>query len=176
MTEKQIVQNAWPHIEKRDGLIEGSGIFTTKAIPTGQIVCNYGGELLSKVEGLKLEEIDLSDYLIELKIRDETFFYNNPTCIGYGGYLNHSKRHPNIYPKLYLTMNGRPEIMFIMKHKMPAGIQLVWDYGHAYKGVEQCVASCTKCGEFPIERWIEILFNLKCPFDLIEYHTYFTFD
>ena len=154
MTEKQIVQNAWPHIEKRDGLIEGSGIFTTDTILTGQIVCNYGGEILDKEHGLQLVANDESDYLTEFGFKDRTLFYNNPTCIGYGGYLNHSKRHPNISPKLFLTIDGKPEIMFITKHKIPAGIQLVWNYGHAYKGVGQCVASCIKCGEFRIYIYI----------------------
>ena len=139
MTETQIAQNAWPYIERRDGLIEGSSIYTTKPIPAGQFVCSYGGEVLEKVDGKLLVANDNSDYLIEFKVRDKTFFYNNPTCIGYGGYLNHSKKHPNVYPKLYLTMNGKPEIMFIAKRKVPAGIELVWDYGHAFKGVSQCV-------------------------------------
>ena len=146
--ELDLSQNVW-NIEKQDGLAEGSGMFTTQQIPAGQKICHYGGDLLCEQQAEQLVEDGKSDYLIEFTVGNVTCFLNNPTSQdGLGGYLNHSSKHPNVYPKFFFNTQGNPDIVFISKKKIPAGIELVWDYGPAYQGVRKCVTSCDKCGEF----------------------------
>ena len=62
----------------------------------------------------------------------------------YGKYINHSSKHPNLRPKLFLR-NGLPDILFLAQKQIQPGEQLTYNYGSQFKFVSQCVVGCKQC-------------------------------
>ena len=62
-----------------------------------------------------------------------------------GKYINHSKIHPNLKCRLFVTSKGVIDVLFITIRNIVAGEQLIWDYGNSYDGVQNCVEDCPKC-------------------------------
>ena len=114
-----IENQSWPSLEVTEGLPEGRGVFATSKIDSGSMVCNYGGVLLNKHQGNIIPEED-SNYLMELTVfpGEHTFFLNHTmdSEFTYGKYINHSSKHPNVRPKVFLK-NGLPEVIFFWPRK-----------------------------------------------------------
>ena len=62
-----------------------------------------------------------------------------------GKYINHSKIHPNLKCRLFVTSKGIIYVLFITIRNIVAGEQLIVDYGNSYDGVQNCVEDCPKC-------------------------------
>lgn len=141
-----------------DGLIirevdEGRGVFVEKEIRKGTVVCNYGGDFLTKeyAEINLLKHPKKCDYLVELKEishgERKTFYlnHNNNTRFSFGKLLNHSKLHPNLSIKIFETVQNTLDVIFVARRKILQGEQLLWNYGKAFTGVDDCVSDCSRC-------------------------------
>ena len=66
--ESLITSQEWPHVEVRDGLKEGRGVFAKVNIDKNKVVCNYGGLILSAKEASKtlLNKPNKCDYLLKI--------------------------------------------------------------------------------------------------------------
>lgn len=150
--EKKCDDQDWDGLEIRVGLKEGKGVFTTQRFSKHVAVCNYGGRNLTQEFVLKhlLPFDDKCDYLVELKERSteryEKFYIDvtegNKT---FGQLLNHSSRHPNVFPKVYVIGPQKLDIIFTTLRIIDPAEELVWHYGDSYSGVEDCVSSCKVC-------------------------------
>ena len=146
--ETRIEHQLWPHIQVRSGIPEGRGVFSTSLIPAGEIVCNYGGELLHPEHPLAYNH-ELSKFLFEFQWKSKShyfYFAPNDPNLSFGALMNHSLVHPNIFPRLFY-ISGKPVILFLALCDIPAGIELVWNYGPLYQNVGPCVSSCHRCGK-----------------------------
>ena len=116
-----ITSQEWPYVEVRDGLKEGRGVFAKVNIDKIKVVCNYGGLILSAEEVSKtlLNEPSKCDYLLEMTeniTRQTVKFYKNhdvTTDNIIGKYINHSKIHPNLKCRLFVTFKGVINVLFI---------------------------------------------------------------
>ena len=151
--ESLITSQEWPYVKVRDGLKEGRGVFAKVNINKNKVVCNYGGLILSAEEASKtlLNEPSKCDYLLEMNenINGQTVkFYKNHDVMTdniIGKYINHSKIHPNLKCRLFVTSKGVINVLFITIRNIVAGEQLIWDYSNSYDGVQNCVEDCPKC-------------------------------
>ena len=149
--EMCVLSNDFPLVEIRDGLPEGKGLFSKTEIPRYTFVCNYGGTLMTKKEGIQYMEgkgdfCYLYEFNFEKNGRNMKQFYNHTSeTFSFGKFINHSKPHCNVLPKVFFHSDEQPEIMFISLRKIDAGQEILFDYGPMYKGVKNCVASCKKC-------------------------------
>ena len=151
--EELLITQAWPWIEIANDLQEGKGVIAKQDIQKQHVVCNYGGDVFNENHAKKnlLCNPKICDYLFEFKIRqngkNKLMYRNhdNNSPFSFGKFLNHSKKHPNLICKLFVTSSGEPDILFITKVKIQKGEQLVWDYGAKYAGVKDCVSNCSKC-------------------------------
>lgn len=149
--ELSVLSNSFPFVEVRDGLPEGKGLFAKTEIPLYTFVCNYGGKLMTKKEGFSYLDRDgdfcyLYEFSFEKAGKKQTFFLNHtPSSFSFGKFINHSRLHFNVLPKVFFRSDGKPEIMFISSGCIAAGDEILFDYGRLYKGVQKCVTSCQKC-------------------------------
>lgn len=154
----------WEKIEIIHGIREGRGVFAKENILPGTLLCNYGGIVLSYEEGQKKT---YCDYMMEVYVpctKEVMSLFHSPspqTEFTFGKYINHSKKHPNITPKLYLHPdNGVPEVLFFAQKRICAGEQLCWNYGNAFMGVSDCVDSCKMCSEYEYLVCVHVLTNI----------------
>ena len=90
---------------------EGRGVFAKVNINKNKVVCNYRGLILSAEEASKtlLNEPSECDYLLEMNenINGQTvkFCKNHDVMTDniIGKYINHSKIHPNLKCRLFVT-------------------------------------------------------------------------
>ena len=143
--------NYFPSVEIIQGLPEGKGVQAKTGIPKFSFVCNYGGKLLTKQEGKsymdrKQDYVYLYEFSYDQCGKHVKAYYNHDsqTC-SVGKYINHSRIHTNVTPKVLFQSDGTPEIMFISTCKIEAGEQILFDYGPSYPDVKDCVSSCKKC-------------------------------
>ena len=152
--ELSVRTNDFPFVEVRDGLPEGRGLFAKKAIPKFTFVCHYGGKLMTKDEGLqywydKKDFVYLYEFNFEQNGRNVCLYLNHSSeSYTYGKFINHSRSHFNVIPKVLLFSDGKPEILFVSDRLIPEGDQILFDYGRWYEGVNKCVAGCRKCQFF----------------------------
>ena len=133
--ESLIISQEWPYVEVREGLKEGKGVFAKVNIDKNKVVCNYRGLILSAKEVSKtlLNEPNKCDYLLEMNenINGQTVkFYKNHDVMTdniIGKYINHSKIHPNLKCRLFVTSKGVINVLFITIRNIVAGEQLIWD-------------------------------------------------
>ena len=138
-------------LEIRHNLPEGRGVFTQTHISKVQNVCNYGGKLMSGKVGKALQDtqtVEQKTFLFEFNFDRVTYFVDGRAeSPSVGALLNHSKKHPNLIPKVHQTKNGEPQVIFKATRDILPGEELTWDYGCHYIGVNDCVTSCQRCGE-----------------------------
>ena len=152
--ENLINTQTWPNIIKVDGLKEGVGIFASKDIPKNTAICNYGGDFLSSEVADKyiIPFPNLCIYLLEIVAmyngEVKKFYLNhcsNTKTKSLGMFINHSKLHPNLFLREFVTFRNEVDVIFYASRKIYSGEQLVWNYGSAYQGVQPCVQSCWRC-------------------------------
>ena len=149
--EMCVLTNDFPLVEVREGLPEGKGLFSKTDIPRYTFICNYGGKLMSRQEGVDYMDAGgdfcyLYEFSFERKGKSITHFYNHSQeTISFGKFINYSKSHSNALLKVFFRSDGVPEIMFVSLCKIVEGEEILFDYGRLYKGVKSCVSSCKKC-------------------------------
>ena len=149
--EMSVLSNDFPLVEVRKGLPEERGLFSKIEIPRYTFVCNYGGKLMMKREGMEYLDRDgdfcyLYEFSFEKDGRNTIHFYNHTAeTYSFGKFINHSKPHSNVLPKVFFRSDAQPEIMFISFRKISEGEEILFDYRRLYKGVKNCVSSCRKC-------------------------------
>ena len=161
--EAQIEHQIWPHIQVRSGLPEGRVFFSTSSIYAGEIICDYGGRLLEDRHPIVYNH-ETSKFLFEIDwkfCKHYLYFAPNDPNLSFGALMNHSLVHPNTHPRLYF-IGGKPAVLFLALTNIPAGIELLWNYGPEYENVRPCVASCPKCGKCKKFTMELCLFTLVC--------------
>lgn len=142
---------SWTGAEIRS-VAEGKGIFSTKEFEKNEVVCNYGGKFLSEEYATQhlLPFEEKCNYLIEIQENVNgklvKFFLNHDESTeSIGKYLNHSKLHANLRIRIFATKDNKLDVLFLAKKKICSDVQLLWDYGKSFMGVEDCVKSCQIC-------------------------------
>jgi hypothetical protein len=166
----------WPGLEIRTGLREGRGVFTKVGFKKGHIVCNYGAQLLniSEVQKLSFSE---RNYLLEFSVVKRCYrlphymHYNCEKDFTFGELVNQSSRHPVLCHKVHLRPDGTPDVHFIAKCNIPPNTELCYNYGPTFKGVGQCVVSCSKCRSRSKRCIGKTLIGSSVMFQLYTFHT-----
>lgn len=149
--EEVILNQSWKGLEIRK-VAEGKGVFTSVTFTKQQVVCNYGGKFVPEgyVKLYLLPDEEKCNYLLEMRQKYrgnwDTFYLNHDNSTNnFGKYINHSKIHPNLSFKIYITKDMKLDVLFFAKSTIAKGTELVWNYGNNFSGVKDCVESCVKC-------------------------------
>ena len=84
-----------------------------------------------------LNEPSKCDYFLEMNKninRQTVKFYKNHNMMTdniIGKYINHSKIHPNLKCRIFVTSKGVIDVLFITIRNIVAGEQLIWDYSNS---------------------------------------------
>ena len=146
-----VLSNDFSLVEIRDGLPEGKGLFCKMDVPHCTFICNYGGKLMTNREGKEYMAGDndfcyFYEFNFDKNGRNTKLYYNHTKeTFSFGKFINHSRNHYNVLPKVFFRADGQPEIMFISLKKISKGEEILFDYGRHYEGVNSCVSSCKKC-------------------------------
>ncbi|XP_051809492.1 uncharacterized protein LOC110945292 isoform X2 [Acanthochromis polyacanthus] len=123
--------------------IEGKGraVLTTRSFKAGEVLCDYHGEVVTS---------DQTHAATSLKETDFMFFYKNGAgekfCIDahldkcpchpdretFGRLINHSRKRPNIRPRLFslkFESGERDVLLFMALRDIKAGEELLFNYG-----------------------------------------------
>ena len=144
-----VSKNVFPFLQVIPNLPEGRGLFATHRILKYTFVCNYGGILLSRQEGLRyLDAVGNFFYVYEFNYEKDgkniiQFFNHSKQTFSFCKFINHSKPHFNVIPIVFFR--SQPEIMFISIFDINKGDKILFDYGALYKGLKRCITSCKKC-------------------------------
>ena len=154
MPEKFVIKcerQTWKGLEIRD-VTEGKGIFATIDLEKNSRICNYGGHFVSEEDANEklIPFEDKCDYLLEFSVTENgkriNFYLNHDESTQtFGKFINHSKLHPNLTTRTYVTKDNQLDVLFIAKKKIAKDSELLWDYGNKYSGVNNCVKSCKLC-------------------------------
>ena len=120
--------------------IEGKGraVKTLQPISKADYVVEYAGDLIDAGVAKDKEEeyaMDLSKgcYLFYFLVGGKKYCVDATTESGrLGRLLNHSMLYPNCGTKVAMV-DGRPRLYFVAKQEIPAGTELVFDYGDRSK-------------------------------------------
>ena len=149
--QRMIKQKLWPKVKIIHGTREGSGLLNGNTVRRkGEIICNYGGRVLSKKEGDALAKKggDAANYLLYVKQGGADYYIeNSDNKDEIGRYINHSHYHPNCKPIVKRWPGGEPEVVFLAIREIGAHHQIVFDYGADYKWAKltNCVSNCVHC-------------------------------
>ena len=119
---------------------KGRGIITKEAFEKGDVVLEYVGELIDLKEAKKRELVyDINNlkvgYMYFFRYFDKTYCIDASveTC-RFGRLINHSRLNPNLKPKI-VTVSAYPRLIFIAKHDIVPGTELLYDYAEKRKEV-----------------------------------------
>ena len=132
-------------------LPEGRGLFSKVAIDKGDIICDYGGDLLDKATGdVIASDESRSTYIFAFRngMTDKEMYYDNYNhTSNIGRYINHSSKHPNSKGVVYYDKEdgNKPHILLVATRDIDALEQITFNYGKEFKNRKECVASCNEC-------------------------------
>ena len=143
----RVETNHWPGLEIVPDGMGGEGVFMTKFVRKGTVLCNYGGILLDAEmaeEDYKKEE---TKFLFEFEIGDIHLFFNhyNSSTKTFGCMMNHSRIHPNVTSKLFQSPSGEPIVLHLATRDIMRTEELVHNYGTSYGNIPDCTESCIQC-------------------------------
>ena len=131
---------------------EGKGVFSTVEFKKNYAIYNYGGIFLSEeyAKAFLLPYEEKCNYLLELHERYKRkwvkFYLNHDASTEtFGKYINHSKVHPNLTFKIFITKDSTLDVIFFANKKISKGTELLWNYDKQFSGVKDCVNSCVLC-------------------------------
>ena len=132
-------------------LPEGCGLFAKVTIEKGDIICDYGRDLLDEAAG----DVIASDtaramYIFAFRngMMDKEMYYDNfHHTMNIGRYINHSPKHPNSKGVVYYDKKdgNKPHILLVATRNIDALEQITFNYGKEFKNRKECVASCYEC-------------------------------
>ena len=135
-------------------LPEGRGLFSKVAIDKGDIICDYGGDLLDKATGdVIASDESRSTYIFAFRngMTDKEMYYDNYNhTSNIGRYINHSSKHPNSKGVVYYDKEdgNKPHILLVATRDIDALEQITFNYGKEFK----CSDRCTLV-EYPLPDW-----------------------
>lgn len=109
----------------------GRGVFTQRDFETGEVVCHYPGDLISKHEAeerKKRGQTSAYQFMLGAQYKFSVWDAINETT-EIGCLINHSSICPNLVPRVS-NVNGRPIIFFIAKNVIKKKEELLYDYGN----------------------------------------------
>ena len=117
---------------------KGRGVFTSIDFQKGDFVVEYAGELVTLEESKKREK----EYGKDPSYGSYMYYFTNDNksyCVDateetgrLGRLVNHSKKKPNLKPKVY-ALNSKPHIIFLASRQIMIGEELLFDYGDKSK-------------------------------------------
>lgn len=116
---------------------KGRGVFTTETFKKGRVVCFYGGELITKQEGLQRETHYAlgGNYLFYFNLGSKSHCIDANCDSGdVGRLINHSITDANLKPEAALIDN-KATVYFVCKEDIQCGSELLYDYGDRRKEV-----------------------------------------
>ena len=128
-----------PSIKVDKSKIHGTGCYATTAIPRGQIVTEYVGELIDYAEAVRRNDKthrNYSEYILEVK---KNLFIDAARFENQARYINHSCE-PNCIIK---TIKNRAFIVSI--RPIAPGEELTYDYMYDIECREPCFCGAPAC-------------------------------
>ena len=108
----------------------GRGVVAKRNIPKGQPLCMYNGELVTYTEGRKRCATGKTPFLFFFKIHERSWCLDaSEENFTFGRLINHGRRAANVKPEACNDANGRPAVRFVALMDIPAGSELLYDYG-----------------------------------------------
>lgn len=115
----------------------GWGVRTKQHIPKRTTVVEYRGILLSEEQGVRNEQLydsrgDAHCYMFWFRARGLQMCLDATASSHVSRYINHSRKRPNLMPRLKMKMVAgleRPHIIFKAKVDLEPGMELLFDYG-----------------------------------------------
>lgn len=147
-------------IEARDtGPVRGRGVFTTKKFYRNDYIVEYAGELLTQAEAKHRESIygrnhQIGCYMYYFKWGEKVFCVDATEetnrlglCIGkefffcyfvfslhLGRLINHSRKHSNCQPKVFV-IRDQPRLVMVALRDIDIDEELFYDYGERRKDI-----------------------------------------
>ena len=135
---QQINDQDWPDIVARRCEGKHMGVFATRDIEAGSLLCDYHGTLLDDQEGERRYNAygDTEDNVYMYKIEGSTVHWIDAVvpCSCYpnkklkGRLLNCDRLHPNVIAKTKF-LNERPHVLLYAKRNIKKREELMFDYG-----------------------------------------------
>ncbi|XP_049793297.1 histone-lysine N-methyltransferase PR-Set7 [Schistocerca nitens] len=147
---KKIVLEEWQKTieeailsEKEEGLEvhnfegKGRGIVTTRDFHKGEFVVEYAGELISMTEAKVREALYAQDqntgcYMYYFKHKNTQYCVDATAETGRLGRLVNHSRNGNLVTKT-VTVENKPRLVLVAKEDIPAGEEVMYDYGDRSK-------------------------------------------
>ena len=109
---------------------KGRGVIATRKIPKDSFVCEYAGELLSKLEGNRRMKMEAKgNYMFFFQHNNESFCIDaTQESSRLGRLINHSRKDANLRP-VALEFQGKATLVFLAARNIPAGEELLYNYG-----------------------------------------------
>ena len=109
---------------------KGRGVIATRTIPKDSFVCEYAGELLSKLEGNRRMKMEAKgNYMFFFQHNNESFCIDaTQESSRLGRLINHSRKNANLQP-VALEFQGKATLVFLAARNIPAGAELLYNYG-----------------------------------------------
>ncbi|XP_014235602.1 N-lysine methyltransferase KMT5A-like [Trichogramma pretiosum] len=135
---RKVTENIEEGLEVAEFGVKGKGVVTTKDFSKGEFVVEYHGELIDNNEAKKREK----KYSKNKRIGCYMFYFqykNSTLCVDAtkdtgrcGRLLNHSQKNKNLKPEV-IEIRGKPHIILYACKDIPAGTELLYDYGDRSK-------------------------------------------
>ncbi|KAL6756663.1 hypothetical protein V8C86DRAFT_2644721 [Haematococcus lacustris] len=113
------------------GDVRGNGAFAALPIPSGSLLCEYEGELLSNQQYRQRYVTGVSDYVMCMDdswVRDASHLVRDTSCFR-AVHMNHSSRRPNVR-RFY--KRAERQVLFFTSRDVEPGEELLFDYGRNY--------------------------------------------
>jgi SET domain-containing protein len=120
----------------------GTGVRTLEPIDKGTEVMEYKGDWLNASESALREEKYDQDhpspgcFLFYISYQAAQYAIDathpkTPLSLGHARYVNHSRKHPNLTPRLLKSCHAEsiPRLVFIARRRILPGEELLVDYG-----------------------------------------------
>ena len=133
-TKLQVTDDALHGLQIETIPEKGRAVVASRSFLKGEFVVEYDGLLLDMGTASLME----SSYSMDLTKGSFMFYFHEGEqqyCIDateesgrYGRLINHSKKNPNISPKVVM-LNTTPRLIFLAKFEIMPGQELLYDYG-----------------------------------------------
>eukprot|EP00126_Sphaerothecum_destruens_P009052 Sdes_comp20416_c0_seq5m14466 len=116
------------HVENK-----GKGVIAKRIFQKGDFVCEYGGELIDKLEAQHREEKyglqpEIGCYMYYFTFQNKTFCVDATLTNDIGRFINHSIKQKNLSTKI-IVVDQKPRLCFFADQLITPGDELGYDYG-----------------------------------------------
>ncbi|KAL7307721.1 hypothetical protein TKK_0000396 [Trichogramma kaykai] len=135
---RKVTENIEEGLKVAEFDVKGKGVVTTKDFSKGEFVVEYHGELIDNNEAKKREKKysknkRIGCYMFYFQYKNATMCVDATKDTGRcGRLLNHSQKNKNLKPEV-IEIRGKPHIILYASKDIPAGTELLYDYGDRSK-------------------------------------------